>query len=132
MKRLLVFILALIYLVTTTGATMHMHFCMGKLANWSLWSKDHGPTCGKCGMEKTEQSNGCCSDEAKWVKIEDEQKAAVAAYDFSPILDAEPVHFPGFEHQTFFLESADLLPQSHAPPDFSSIAIYKRNCVFRI
>ena len=132
MKRLLVFILAIIYLVTTTGTTMHMHFCMGKLADLSLWSKHESKTCGKCGIDKSEMPNGCCSDEEEQLKIKDDQNAAVVAYQFAPISDAEPIHYSGLLHHLFIIESADLLPQSHAPPEFSSIAIYKRNCIFRI
>lgn len=132
MKRLLVLILALVYMGTTTGATMHMHFCMGQLAGWSLWSKDEGTTCGRCGMEKTTQSDGCCSDEAQWFKIKDDQKAAVVAYDFTPVPHAESILHVLAEHHMFFTERASLRPQSHAPPDLYSIAIYKRHRVFRI
>jgi hypothetical protein len=105
---------------------------MGKLADWSLWSNDKGQACGKCGMDKTAQANGCCSDEAQWIKIDDDQKATVAAYNLQSPADTEPVYSYEFEHELFVLESTGLHPQSHAPPDSSSIAIYKRNCVFRI
>jgi hypothetical protein len=132
MKQLLIIIISVAYFVTTTGATMHMHFCKGKLSDSSLWFKGQEKICGKCGMEKKEEPNGCCSDEYKWVKIQDEQKASVASYDFSKSPVAEPIHYFTFENQLFLPLSADLLPQSHAPPRNCEAAIYKRNCLFLI
>ncbi len=36
MKKVLTTILAFVYLSTSMGATIHLHYCMGKLASWSL------------------------------------------------------------------------------------------------
>jgi hypothetical protein len=51
MKKLFVAILAILYLSTSTGATLHVHYCMGRLAGWGL-GHNNSKTCGKCGMEK--------------------------------------------------------------------------------
>ena len=61
MKKLLVTILALIYLGSSTGAMMHLHYCMGKLAETSF-SKKNNATCNKCGMKTTQKKN----DEQMW------------------------------------------------------------------
>lgn len=51
MKKVLAFILLFVYLGTSTGATVRLHYCMGELAGWGL--KDvPSETCGSCGMEK--------------------------------------------------------------------------------
>ena len=133
MKRLLVFILLIVYSLATTGTSISMHFCMGKLSDLNWNAKTEKKTCGKCGMEKEEnKANGCCSDEHKWVKIQDDQKTATASYNFSHLQVAEPLFMNGFDNHWFFTEAADLLPNSHAPPRSCDRAIYKRNCVFRI
>lgn len=132
MKQFLVFILSLVYLVTSTGATMHTHFCMGKIADWSLWEKSEGTACSKCGMESAEQSEGCCSNESKWIKIEDDQKAALANFELTPLPDVGPDYIAGLNHPVYISEGSDLLPQSHAPPNISFFKIYKRICIFRI
>jgi hypothetical protein len=36
MKKFITAILAVLYLGTSSGATIHMHYCMGKLAEWGL------------------------------------------------------------------------------------------------
>ncbi len=81
MKKIIVAILALLYITTSTGATIHMHYCMGELADWGIGLND-SKTCGKCGMDKSdEKDNGCCNDEQKQVKLEtDHQKAGLIGF----------------------------------------------------
>lgn len=131
MKRLFVFILALTYLVASTGTNMHLHFCMGKLADLSLWSKSQKKTCSKCGMEKKDKPNGCCKDEHKWLKMQDDQKANVLNFELVQLQIAEPVNFIQYDFSPFTSNVSELLPNSHAPPR-SCVAIHKRNCVFLI
>lgn len=76
MKKVLAAILAVLYLGTSTGATVHIHYCMGELADMGL-GKNKSKTCGKCGMEKSdEKDNGCCKDEQKFIKNTTDQKVA--------------------------------------------------------
>ena len=56
------------------GATVHMHYCMGKLVDTSLMHDDEH-LCGKCGMKKSTQKKGCCKDEQKTFKTTDHQLA---------------------------------------------------------
>ncbi len=132
MRQFLVSILALVYLVTSTGAIMHTHFCMGELADWSLWEKNEGSSCSKCGMESGVPSEGCCSNESQWIKIEDEQKAAFTNFDFTPIQDVESNFITGLNYSYHFSEGACFIPQNHAPPNISFSKIYKFICVLLI
>lgn len=132
MKRLLIFILAFSYLVTTTGADMHLHFCMGKLAGWSFWAEDEKTACDKCGMEKEERPDGCCKDESKWMKIQDDQKVADQAFSFAKLSPAAHLHFPVYNAPTPLSATAGLHPQSHAPPRGGKVESYILNCTFRI
>ena len=131
MKRLLVFILALTYMVASTGTNLHMHFCMGKLADFTLGSKSQKKTCSKCGMAKKEKPNGCCKDEHKWVKIQDDQKTNVLTFQFAQLQLAEPETFITYNFTPSVSPVSELLPNSNAPPR-SCVGIYKRNCVFLI
>ncbi len=131
MKKLVAFILSFVYLAASTGATVHMHYCMDKLVDWSLTHNDSG-TCSNCGMDKEDAKEGCCKDEHKQIKLEADQKIADAA--------AALVHLallsttPGSHLFTFEPEAsiAHDFPVSHAPPVSPGRAIYLRNCVFRI
>ena len=62
MKKIFTSILAVIYLTFGAGATLHLHYCMGEFEGSSLFH-DTNNKCGKCGMEKHDQSDkDCCKD----------------------------------------------------------------------
>jgi len=124
MKKFLVTILALIYLSTSIGATVHMHYCMGKLADWGL-EHNKSKTCGQCGMEKSnEKDNGCCKDEHKFIKNDTDQKVVESSFQLMEVLVVAIVSdytdLPIIQISSVTEEN----PSSHAPPRSSSIAIY--------
>lgn len=133
MKKVFAVILTLIYISTSTGATLHMHYCMGKLADWGLLGQTKTDTCGKCGMEKSDSVNkGCCKDEHKTIKSETAPQATeVSLRIVQALSSALPVSY--FETPAIALSSiTEANPISNAPPRGAGTAIYKRNCVFRI
>lgn len=92
MKKLLVTILALVYLTTSIGATVHLHYCMEKLVGWELTTEGNETKgCSYCGMTAAHdqhcenQGQGCCKDEVKQVKLDNDQKIGEFAFHFSPI-----------------------------------------------
>lgn len=132
MKKIVVVILAFVHLSASAGVTMHMHYCMGKLADWGFSSKE-SRICGKCGMEKsTKKNNGCCKDEHKFIKNNTDQKAAESAYQ---LMQVTAITLPAsvFEIPAMDLPSVtEANPISHAPPRTGGIAVYIRNCIFLI
>ena len=86
MKKVLVTILAFVYLSSSMGATIHLHYCMGKLASWGLI--DHNSKiCAQCGMVKKTSSSqglsaqmGCCKDEHKQIKTDKDQKLSPSEF----------------------------------------------------
>src|SRR5438034_11541801 len=85
MKKFVVAILALFYLTTSSGATIHLHYCMGKLAEWSF-GHSQSDICSKCGMEKKDNNNGCCKDEFKQIKLVQDQNAPNSAWQLINVL----------------------------------------------
>lgn len=75
MKKIVVLLLLLVYGSATMGTTVHIHYCMNKMAGWSLIdSNDH--QCHTCGMEK---KGGCCKDSKTQIKLaSDQQKAEIS------------------------------------------------------
>ncbi len=132
MKKFIVAILALVYITTSTGATLHMHYCMGQLADWGL-GQNESKTCGKCGMDKSEEKdNGCCKDEFKLVKNDTDQKASEAGFKLIQLITvALPVSFVEIPSVNFPSVTEEN-PISHAPPRTGGVAVYIRNCVFLI
>lgn len=129
MKKLAVIILAFLHLSASAGVGMHMHYCMGKLADWGLGQKE-SRICGTCGMEKSGK-NDCCRDEYKFVKNTNDQKAAESAFQ---LMQLAAVALPALVYE---IPAVDLpsvtetCPVGHAPPG-SQPPVYIRNCVFRI
>lgn len=130
MKKVFTVILALLYLATTSGATVHLHYCMGKLVDKNLWNQEND-SCSKCGMEKSSDSgNDCCKDEQQLVKVEKEHQKTETV--FQPLQLVTPV--PTYSELTAvsFSSITEENPTSNAPPRGSGLALFKRNCVFRI
>src|SRR5258705_4966948 len=141
MKKFLAAILAVIYLSTSMGATVHLHYCMDKLVAWGFGEKGmNKKSCPYCGMTKAtntdkhcgKESKGCCKDEQKQVKLENDQKVAEAAINLSQI-PAEATA-PIFTYYSFeyFSSLKELYPLTHAPPRTKNIALFVLNCDFRI
>ena len=132
MRKSLALIVAIVYLSTTTGATIHMHYCMGKLADWGL-GHNRSKTCGNCGMVKSEEKdNGCCKDEHKFVKNDNDQKTAEAlVITFaSQVIDLPIEYFSVLDIPVSSVTEKH--PVSHAPPRSNGVAVYIRNCSFLI
>lgn len=132
MKKFITAILAVLYLGTSSGATIHMHYCMGKLADWGL-GHNKSKTCGQCGMEKTESTdNGCCKDEHKFFKDDSAQKITENSLQMLQVLSAAMpaayIELPVVEFPSLTEES----PNSNAPPRTQGVPVYIRNCVFLI
>jgi len=72
MKKFITFAIAILYLVTSTGATVRLHYCMGNLASWGI-GYDLSKRCAKCDMSATIDMTGCCNDEHTFIKNSSDQ-----------------------------------------------------------
>lgn len=133
MKKFIVCILAILYIGSSTGATVHMHYCMGKLVEMDLWHREKANTCNKCGAKENGKSckKKCCKDVHKLVKLDKDQKTAEAAIQFLALTSfATPVHF--YELPEAQLTSITQEPVSNAPPRSCKVQPYIILCTFRI
>jgi hypothetical protein len=128
MKKLLASILLLVYFTVNTGFVVSVHYCMDKVDSVKLGDTD-SDECAKCGMHM-EDSNGCCKDDVKMVKLQADQAfAKVTAPDFSlPVLSQT---FNEFSFSAVISSVTENYPLAHGPP-LSEQDTYLLNCVFRI
>lgn len=128
MKKLLAVISLLVYFVVSTGFVVSIHYCMDKIRSFQLGDvTDH--QCSECGMP-IKDSDGCCKDEVKVVKLTvDQTIAKLVTADFS--LPAVPVAFTEFLFTPLINEQKTEEPIAHGPP-LSGQDIYLQNRVFRI
>jgi hypothetical protein len=129
MKKFAASILLTLYFVVSTGFTVNLHFCMDKFHSWELGTSKKD-SCEKCGMS-TQKSNGCCRDEVKVMKLQQDQvMSATAVYLFSA--PAVPVALvPEFLLPVIKAISSQE-DRIHGPPLLSKQDTYLNNCVFRL
>ena len=132
MKKFAVVILALLYLATSTGANLNLHYCMGQLADWGI-GENKSKTCGFCGMEKgDEKDNGCCKDEQKFIKNDTDQKVVESSLDIIKVMAAAPLPEYTELPAVFFSSLTEQNPVSNAPPRSKGQALYILNSTFLI
>ena len=127
MKKILVSILAVFYLASSVGATVHLHYCMDKFIDWSLLKG--GDKCDKCGMEK---NGGCCKDENKFVKNNVDQKVAepaVQLIQMSAIATPDGIINSSEHYLSSLIQGYPII---NAPLRSNGVGIYILNSVFRI
>ena len=128
MKKILVSILAVFYLASSVGATVHLHYCMDKFIDWSLLKSD-GDKCDKCAMEK---DGGCCKVENKFVKNNVDQKVAESSIQLIQMTaGATPTAFI-YPSEQYFSSLIQEYPIINTPPRSNGVGIYILNNVFRI
>lgn len=140
MKRLLVSLLAILYLAAGAGFTLREHYCMGQkigavVEHNALRHPAHhadAHRCDRCGMEK-KSNNGCCKDEVKTFKSSPDQ-IGVKAFSFpAPLLaDVPAVVLPVFDEKTVFIAAALPAAPAHGPPLRSGVPLYLRVRCIRI
>jgi hypothetical protein len=129
MKKVLSLFIALLYLATSSGLALQVHYCMDKIAGLTLAQEGEG-NCGKCGMEK--KSSSCCKDELKFVKLEDAHKLLTADYQLHPPV-AVINNFTGlFDLSPLNLLQVTTPAYSHAPPGAAGKSLSILHCIFRI
>ncbi|WP_431210247.1 HYC_CC_PP family protein [Puia sp. P3] len=137
MKKVFVSILAILYLSTSMGATVHLHYCMGRLVAWGLMDKE-SRDCVSCGMSKSEAMPGCsvgmkncCHDEHMHFQNDPAQKLVQSwvEWNLAPALVVMP--YQGWNEPVVIAPAIDR-PVAHGPPLSGKVPVFLRNCSFRI
>ena len=129
MKKLTAVILAFVYLTASSGATINMHYCMGKLKSWDFSHKQG--KCGTCGMEK-KGHKGCCKDEQKTFRLDKDQKTSETSFQFlTNSSEAVAVTYVDLPIVYPFSTVTDN-PTANGPPIAEPVSIFVLNCNFRI
>jgi hypothetical protein len=132
MKKLIVSILAFLYITSTCGATVYLHYCMGKQVSFSFMP-EHSVSCHKCGMKKTGDKKGCCKDEKKVIKSGTNQ--GLSALNFSTGIQKK-ITFIGSDYYSFskpvLLSKINISSEDHGPPGNNPVPFYLMNCLLLI
>jgi len=131
-KRVIVSILAILYIGTSAGASVRMHFCMDQLISWQF-GQETADKCEGCSMKKkSSQNDGCCKDEHQFLKSNSDQKADPLALQLVPIpVTALPSAYIGWLASRSKTVSQNNSLQ-FASPFYAGAPLYIRYAVFRI
>ncbi len=128
MKKAFSAILLVLYISLSSGVVINRHYCMNRFDSADLGGSK-SEVCGKCGMH-TEDSNGCCHDELKIVKLQDDQQSSSAIYHFN--VPVQIVHSTeSVLNDNLYATTSLRVFHNHSPP-LAGFDICLRNCVFRI
>lgn len=132
MKRFLALILTLLYLGSSTGAVIHVHYCMGKLSSWS-WKDPKNRSCEVCGMPK-QKSHGCCKDVQEQIKVSKDHQAPLNDYGLGQFMATQVFYAPVSYETTLIHPGSPALAftATSSPPGKENGTVFLRNCVFRI
>ncbi len=138
MKKIVVSILAFVYLSTSIGATVHLHYCMGKLLSWGFIDHDT-KDCDFCGMPKKADNDyclsaksGCCKDESKQIKAEGDQKISSSGLQVLNFFTQAAVNSHLGQADFPISSLAISYPINHTPPLKGRVAVFLLNRNFRI
>lgn len=127
MKKLVAILVALLYIAVSSGFTVNMHYCMGKLAGVKLQA--HADKhCNKCG-----KSGKCCKDEIRFCKADFSHEAAAKVQANT----APAVKVLTLPVIIYTAPPATIIRQFtayhlHGPPGQGAIPLFKQLCVYRI
>lgn len=129
MKKIIVAIIAFLYMGISSGVAMDIHYCMGKKAGVGFYGDDKDK-CNKCGMKG--KKNPCCHDQHKFYKLNDSHKN-VTNDTHPPKVDTVAVVTTFYNR--FFYKPTDAATKAvnvNSPPDYTKPQLYITNSVFRL
>lgn len=139
MKKMLVILLLCVYGFSATGATLHFHFCCGKLDDISLVAPDEvackmkapKPENAHCSkMAKPAEKKACCDEKQVSFKVKDAHSHAQAVKIFAAAYTV-PKTLYGFDAVTEPLASSFIEPTIFAPPPLPR-PLHQLYCTYRI
>ena len=126
MKKILAILIMLMYGFSSTGMTISLHYCCGKLKSidWTV------PKHKNCGHQKNMGGKPCC--ETKLVSLKDKSDQDVLDFVLKPVPAdvAEPKVFT--EPVSLKPREGLLTPEVFAPPPLFPLPLYISHRVFRI
>jgi len=128
-KTILVYSLAVFYLLISVRLTANIHYCGGKIKTVSLVGFSTQKSC--CAGKPMKK--GCCKDvQVCFKKTSEDQKPSSAIVFFSSVIVTEPFDVFVIERDYELYVPKHIKPSVHAPPPELKVPIHLKNCVFII
>ncbi|MGN6617981.1 MAG: HYC_CC_PP family protein [Ilyomonas sp.] len=126
MNRIVALFLAIMYMGTTSGMVMNVHYCMGKVASVDI--DNFNAVCNKCGEK---QQPNCCGTETKVVKLNETHNQSINSFELKAPVAHTTTFFDTDFAATVHTGSGKSV-MANAPPLLSPPRFFIKNCVFRV
>lgn len=128
MKKLFLFCFSLLFIAASSGASLNIHYCRGKVSSVSL-SLLPPPSCA-CGKKAPKKA--CCKTETKLIKMQDDARQPVFTnnHTFPQLLSLPPHTITAIE-RLYAGEVETDVPET-GPHEASAIPLFLRYRVFRL
>ncbi len=128
MKKLVIILVLIAFGFSSTGMTLHVHFCCGRLDMVKLVPEndDH------CPVDHKERKNNCCDDKQVELKIKTDYKNEKSTQ--LKMKGYEPGAYckPAAVWTATLIKSGYNSINADSPPACPPLKIYKANCIYRI
>jgi len=126
MKKVIASFTILVYFTFACGVVVNYHYCMDRYDSFSLYKASSD----WCPMMHTKKP-GCCHDEVKIFKLQDDYQTSSALFSFQNIQPL--ITIPSeFLSATLLNDDIALIKTDHSPPLLPQQDVYLQNRVFRI
>ena len=129
MKKIIVTLLLILYLIPTSGINLSVHYCGGKISSIYFGTI----TTDKCACGSKKMKKNCCQDKNFSFQVDDEQiKATTSKLSFAKSFNLQIPFLHTFEfgyNPYFSITTTDYF---HFHPNYIKQPLYILNQVFRI
>ena len=128
MKKFVVIFFSIFYLVSTSGMSLNVHYCGGKIKHVSFITTNNEKGC--CGKKK--MSKKCCKDKVAYFKIKDNHKSNQVAKIANPSSKLISAVLPSVINCTYVSSFYTTVQNYHAPPVIYDNPLYLKHRVLLI
>ena len=129
MKKIIVTIFLLLYLIPTFGVNVTVHYCGGEISSVSFGEAG----IDKCACGSKKMKKNCCQDKKFSFEVDDDQsKTPEAAITFLKSFDIQTFLPKAFKFDYNYFPQITSGDYFHHPPNNVKTALYILHQVFRI
>lgn len=130
MKKLRIYIILSIYLISSIGILVDFHYCGGELVSVTLYQTDEDGCCG----EDEEKEADCCEDKYLLVETDDSEnfKSTLVPSNNFFQFTSSTYHQIKLIDYSYVFSAKNLVPLNHAPPNGDFDPLFLKNGVLRI
>lgn len=129
MKKYILILFSVFYLVIISGVNLNLHYCGGKIISVSLFHSKNDIGC--CGKKMTKK--GCCQDKTTFIKVKEKHLSnADIKFEINKNLASTSIDYYTVFYLTINKNDIELINDYNPPPPNYKTPIFIKNRVLII